>query len=281
LERATIAKKAQEAKELAELIDKYSTVLIASLHKVRAIQIQELSKKFRDDVKMKVAKSSTLQRALEASSKPTIKELESVSTGSNVLLLTNLNPFKLSIQLDRSKSKMGAKAGDIAPSDITVPAGNTGLPPGPAISELNEAGIRTRIESGSVYVLRDTVVAKKGEAIQPRVASVLTKLGIKPLEVGLNIKAAYDSGVFIKGDDIHLDLDQMKKDFEEGFGRAFALSVNASFLIPENATSILGSAQRNGLSLALNSNYPIAETVSTLLGKAQSNATILSNSLKF
>ncbi len=199
-ERATIAKKAQEAKELAELIDQYSTVLIASLHKVRAIQLQELSKKFRGDVKMKVAKSSTLQRALEASSKPTIKELEGASTGSNVLLLTNLNPFKLSIQLDRSKSKMAAKAGDIAPSDITIPAGNTGLPPGPAISELNEAGIRTRIESGSVYVLRDTVVAKKGEPIQPRVASVLTKLGVKPLEVGLNIKAAYDSGVFIKDD---------------------------------------------------------------------------------
>ena len=276
-ERATIAKKAQEAKELAELIDKYSTVVIASLHKVRAIQIQELSKKFRSDVKMKVAKSSTLQRALEASSKPTIKELESASTGSNVLLLTNLNPFKLSIRLDRSKSKMGAKAGDIAPNDITVPAGNTGLPPGPAISELNEAGIRTRIESGSVYVLRDTVVAKKGEAIQPRVASVLTKLGIKPLEVGLNIKAAYDSGVLIKGDDIHLDLGQIKRDFEEGFSHAFALSVNASFLTPENAASILSNAQRNCLSLALNSNYPIAQTVSTLLGKAQSNATILSN----
>ena len=277
LERATTAKKAQEAKELAELIDKYSTVLIASLHKVRAIQLQELSKKFREDVKMKVAKSSTLQRALEASSKPTIKELESASTGSNVLLLTNLNPFKLSIQLDRSKSKMAAKAGDIAPSDITVPAGNTGLPPGPAISELNEAGIRTRIESGSVYVLRDTVVAKKGEPIQPRVASVLQKLGIKPLEVGLNIKAAYDSGVFIKGEDIHVDLDQIKKEFEEGFSHAFALSINASFLIPENAASILSNAQRNGLSLALNSNYPVAETISTLLGKAQSNATILSN----
>ncbi|MCJ7634325.1 50S ribosomal protein L10 [Candidatus Bathyarchaeota archaeon] len=279
LERPSVKRKAQEVEELIELIGKYDAVLIASLHKVRSIQLQELSKKFKDTVRMKVAKNSTLRRALETSPKPEIAALKDSSTGSNVLLLTNMNPFQLSILLDHSKVKMAAKAGDIAPDDIIVPAGNTGLPPGPAISELNEAGIRTRIESGSVYVLRDTVVAKKGEAIQPRVASVLSKLGVKPLEVGLSLKAAYEGGIFFKESDLHIDLEAVKRQLEEGFGQALALSINAAFLTSETATSILSNAHRNGLNLAFSSNYPTAETITPMLGKGYSSMVILSNML--
>jgi large subunit ribosomal protein L10 len=279
LERPSLKRKTLEVQELTELIGKYDAVLIANLHKVRSIQLQELSKKFRGTVLMKVAKNSTLRRAIETSSKPEIAALKDSSTGSNVLLLTNMNPFQLSILLDRSKVKIAAKTGDIAPDDIIVPAGNTGLPPGPAISELNEAGIRTRIESGSVYVLRDTVVAKKGEAVQPRVASVLSKLGIKPLEVGLSLKAAYEGGIFLKESDLHIDLEAVKRQFEEGFGQALALSVNTAFLTSETATSILSNAHRNGLSLALSANYPTAETITSMLGKGYSRMVILSNML--
>jgi large subunit ribosomal protein L10 len=276
-ERPSVRRKAQEVEDLSELIDKYDAILIASLHKVRAIQLQEISKKFKGSIQMKVAKKSILRRALEASSKPGIASLKDASTGSNVLLLTHMNPFQVSILLDRSKVRMGAKAGDIAPSDITVPAGNTGLPPGPAISELNEAGIRTRIESGSVYVLRDTVVAKRGEAIQARAAGVLSKLGIKPLEVGLSLKAAYEGGVFMKGDALHIDLEGVKKQFEDAFGQALGLSINAAFLTPESTGSILSNAHRNALSLALNTSYVATETIAPLLGRAYSDMLHLSN----
>jgi large subunit ribosomal protein L10 len=277
LERSSIKRKALEVEQLTDLIGEYDAILIASLHKVRSIQLQELSRKFKGTVRMKVAKNSTLRRALDASPKPGITALRDSSMGSNVLLLTNMNPFQLSILLDHSKVKMAAKAGNIAPDDIMVPAGNTGLPPGPAISELNEAGIRTRIESGSVYVLRDTVVAKKGEAIQPRVASVLSKLGVKPLEVGLSLKAAYEGGIFLKESDLHIDLKAIETQFEEGFGQALALSINAAFLTSESAASILNNAHRNGLSLAFSINYPTAETIAPMLARGYSSMLIISN----
>lgn len=268
LERPSVRRKAQEVEELTELIDKYDAVLLASLHKVRAIQLQEVSKKFRDTVSMKVVKNSILSRALQASSKPSIASLEEAIAGSNILLLTNMNPFQLSILLDRSKVKMAAKAGDIAPNDIIVPAGNTGLPPGPAISELNEAGIRTRIESGSVHVLRDTVVVKGGETISPRVASILSKLGMKPLEVGLSLKAAYEGGVFLKGEGLHIDLDRVRRQFEDAFGQALVLAINSGFPTTETLPSMLSSAHKNALNLALNSSYSTTETVTPLLGRA-------------
>lgn len=279
LESPSVRRKAQEVEELTDLIDKYDAVLLANLHKVRAVQLQEISKKFRGTVQMKVAKNNALRRAFQASKKPGITSLNDALKGSNILLLTNMSPFKLSILLDRSKVRMAAKAGDIAPDDIVVPAGNTGLPPGPAISELNEAGIRTRIESGSVYVLSNTVAAKRGEVIQPRVASVLSKLGIKPLEVGLDLEAAYEGGVLLKGEDLHIDLQAVKKQFEDAVGQAQTLSLNAAFPTTETVASLLSSAHMSALNLALNSHYPADETVTILLGRAYSNMMNLSNML--
>ncbi len=279
LERPSVKRKALEVEELTELIGKYNAVLIARLHKIRSIQLQELSKKFKGTVRMKVAKNNILRRAFETSPKTNISALKDSSTGSNILLLTNMNPFQISILLDHSKVKMAARAGDIAPDDIMVPAGNTGLPVGPAISELNEAGIRTRIEHGSIYVLRDTVVAKKGEAIQPRVASVLSKLGVKPLEVSLSLKAAYEGGILFQEKDLKIDLKAFKRQLEEGFGQALVLSINIEFLTSETVTSILSNAYRKCLSLAFSSNYPTAETITPMLVKGYSSMVIISNML--
>ena len=267
LERPSLVRKAEEVEALAGLIDRYDVLVLASLYKVRSMQLQELSKKFRKDVQMKVVKNTILRRALEASKKKGVKTLAEAIAGSNVLLLTNMNPFRLSLQLDRSKTRMSAKVGDIAPEDIVIAAGNTGLPPGPAISELSEAGIRTRIESGSVYVLQDTVVAKKGDRLQAKVASVLSKLGVKPLEVGLGVIAAFEGGLLLKADDLHIDLDEIRKELGSAFGSALGLSVSAGFPTPENVRLILQRAQASAKGLAVTVGYASPETAGSLLLK--------------
>jgi large subunit ribosomal protein L10 len=279
LDRPSIVHKAEEVEALTKLLDQYNVIVVASLHKVRAMQLQELMKKFREDVKMKVSKYNTLFRALKASEKLGVEALRDVITGSNILLLTNMSPFRLPLLLNKNKVRMSAKAGDIAPEDIVVAAGNTGLPPGPAISELSEAGIRTRIESGSVYVLQDTVVARKGEAIQPRVASVLSKLGIKPLEVGLNVVAAYENGLIFKAEDLHIDLAGVKQEFELAFSAAFNLALNMAFPVSENVALILLRAHIGARNLALATGYVTPETIISLLSKAYLNMVNLSKIL--
>ncbi|MEM2921213.1 MAG: 50S ribosomal protein L10 [Candidatus Bathyarchaeia archaeon] len=268
MERPSRIQKAEEVRKLTDLIERFNVLGIANLQKVRAMQLQELSKKFRGQVLMKVAKNTILRRALEASKKQDVRALGDLITGSNILLLTNINPFKLSLMLDRNKVRMSAKAGDIAPDDIVIPAGNTGLPPGPAISELSELGVRTRIESGSVYVIQDTVVAKKGEPIQPRVASILSKLGIKPIEVGLSVVAAYENGLILKSEDLHVDLQKIRKDFESAYTSAIALSVSTGFPTHDTMELILQHAKMSAYNLAITSGYPSTETMRPLLSKA-------------
>lgn len=268
MERESLTKKAKDVEELTQLINTYSVLGIADLYKVRAIQLQELAKKFRSLIQLKVTKNILLKMALRNSKKIGIEKLIDTLKGSNILLLTNMDPFKLLLLLEKNKIKMVAKTGDIAPNDIIVPAGNTALPPGPAISELHDVGVRTKIDSGSVWALRDTVITKKGETVTSKVASILPKLGIKSLEVGLKLVAAYDDGLVITSSQLFIDLNAVRRQFEDAFNKAFNLSISVVYPTKETLNVILWKAASNARNLAISSVYFVPEVASQLIAKA-------------
>ncbi|MEM2780918.1 MAG: 50S ribosomal protein L10, partial [Candidatus Bathyarchaeia archaeon] len=222
--------KAAEVEEISNFFRQYKVVGVASLQKVRASQLQELKKKLMKEAHIRVAKNTLVKRAIESTKdKPELKKLERYLTGPNVFLFTNMNPFKLALLLEKSKVRMIAKAGDIASFDIIVPAGNTGQPPGPIISQLNSVGLPTRIESGSVWITKDTLVARRGEVISERLASVLSKLGIKAVEAGLLLKAVYDGGIVIEGEQLTINIEETKKQLENANAEAFKLSLGIAY----------------------------------------------------
>jgi large subunit ribosomal protein L10 len=217
---------------------------------------------------MKVTKNILIKKALEKSKKKNITKLADHLTGSNILLFTKMNPFKLSLLLAKNKMKMKAKGGDTAQDDIVIPSGNTGLPPGPAISELHDIGIRTRIEAGSVWVSQDTALVKKGDTIDPKVASVLTKLGVKPLEVGLQIIAAYDEGSILTNEQLTLDLEEIKNQFNIAHRQTLNLSINMAYPTTETIARILQRAYLEARNLAINSTYLTSDVAVDLLTRA-------------
>lgn len=248
------------------MLNQYRVVVIANLQKVRASQIQELKKKLAKTLIIRVAKNTLIKRAIaKCEEKPKLKGLEKYLTGSNVLLFTDLNPFKIALLLERGKVKMAAKAGDIASFDVIVPAGNTGQPPGPIISQLNAVGLPTRIEAGSVWITKDTLVVRKGEVISERLASVLSKLGIKPIEAGLIIKAAYDGGIVIEGEELKIDLEAVKKQIENAYNMALKLSLGTAYPTKENIQALLQIAHQDAYRVALGAAVPSRETVKDLI----------------
>ncbi len=279
LERASIKRKAQRVEDLSNLINEYNVVAFASLNKVRAAQLQELAKRFRSEIFMKVSKNILVKRALEQSDKPNIQDLTEHLEGSNTLLFTNMNPFTLSLTLEKNKIKATAKAGDIAPEDIIIHAGNTGLPPGPAISELNDAGIRTRIEAGSVWVIRETTVASKGDAIQPNVASVLSKLDVRPLEVGLRVVAAYEDGLVFSTNQLLPDVESLRIQFADASTHAYNLAMASSYPTSQTIGSLLQLAHLNARNLAINTIFLTSDTTIDILAKAYQQMQALSQEL--
>ena len=264
---------------LAELIEKHPVVAIADLQKVRSSQIQEIRKKLRGQAEVLVAKNTILKKAAGGLSekKPNIGKFTDELAGSNLLLFTGMNPYALILFLNRNKVRVPAKAGDIATSEIIIPAGNTGLQPGPVISEFGEVKVTTRIEGGSIWVAKDTVVAEKGDTISPKLASLLSKLGMKPMEAGLSIVRAFDEGTVLRPEDLVFDLESYQNDLADAYRDALALAAEAEYVVPETASSIMANAYREALYLANEVEFPTSENIEDLVKQAYVEMRILSD----
>jgi large subunit ribosomal protein L10 len=263
-----LEEKIGEVEDIKELLKGYKSIGIASLQKVRAAQLQALKKKLAGDVYMKVLKNTLTKLALEGTDDKNLKKLEEHLEGANLFLFTDLNPFKLALLLERGKVKTTAKSGDISAMDVVIPEGSTGQPPGPIISQLNAVGLPTRIESGSVWVSKDTLVVRKGEVISERLAAVLSKLGIKAVEAGLAMRVVLDEGLIITGDLLKIDIEETRKRIEENNREAFALSLTIAYPTPENMVMLLQTAHQKALALSLNAAVPTKETIADLIRKA-------------
>lgn len=264
---------------LADLIEKYPVVAIADLQKVRSSQIQEIRKKLRGQAEVLVAKNTILRKAASsmAEKKVHIQDFAEGLAGSCLLLFTSMNPYALILFLSKNKVRVAAKAGDAATSQILIPAGNTGLQPGPVISEFGEVKVTTRIEGGSIWVARDTVVAEKGDTISPKLASLLSKLGMKPMEAGLSIVRAFDEGAVLKPEDLVFEIESYKNDLLEACRDAIALAVETEYVVPETAPVIIGNAFREALCLANEAEFPTSENIEDLVKRAYVEMRVLSD----
>jgi len=276
-----LQKKISEVEEVAQLIKNYKVIGMASLKKVRAAQLQELKKKLTDKVFMRVIQNTLMKRAIGiCNEKPEMKKLVEYLEGSNIYLFADLNPFKLALLLEKGKVITTAKSGDTAAFDVMVPAGNTAQPPGPIISQLNAVGLPTRIESGSVWITKDTLVAEKGEIISERLASILSKLGIKSVEAGLAMKVAYDENMIITEDQLQIDLDKIRRNIEDAHADAFRFSLSIAYPTMENTEMLVQIAYQEAYILAVNAAISTKETIKDIIRKAHAEMSSISNCLQ-
>ncbi|MEM4577050.1 MAG: 50S ribosomal protein L10 [Candidatus Nezhaarchaeales archaeon] len=269
--------------ELAEIISTHKTIALADVSGLRALQFQRLRSKFRGILQIKVAKTSLLRKALEEvkeRKKLDLSPLRSYLSGQLAVVASNLSPFEVYSLLEKNKVPAKAKPGDIAIRDIVLPAGNTGIPAGPALSMFKKFKVPVKVEEGSIYVTNDTVVVKAGEAIPAEIIDLLNKLGIEPVECGLKIKVAYSEGILYKVEDLKIDVESYRKRLVEAFTNALSLAVNAVFMTPESAPYIIAKAFMNARNLAINSCYPTPESIGYILAKAHAQAIALSNAIK-
>lgn len=264
--------KKDAAVRVSEAIKTHEVVVSAELSGVRASQIHELRKRLRGRVEFIVSRNTIVKKSLSNGFDENCRKFLDGLTGSNILLFSRNNPFSLIILLEKNKVKVPAKAGDVATHDVIVPAGNTGLSPGPVIAEFGHARIPTRIEGGSIWVAKDTVVAKKGNAISAQLASLLSKLGVKPIEMGLTITGAYDSGLVLTRDHLKFDLGSYSNDVVSGARAARSISVEAEIADTSNIDLIVTRAFRNSFAVALESGYLEDESVPFILAKATAQA---------
>ncbi|MEM2323999.1 MAG: 50S ribosomal protein L10 [Candidatus Bathyarchaeia archaeon] len=270
-------RKIKQFEELKSLILNYPTIIVARLYRVDANYLHDLRIKFRGRMIFKVAKNTLFKKALEEvyGKNIEIDKFSSILFGENVFIFTKDNPFKVYLDLYRSKIFVSPSPGDIAPDDIVIPEGDTGIPPGPAISDFSQLGIETRIVKGTIHIVRSKVLVHKGEKISLEVANLLSKLGMKPIAIWLDPKGALTDGIFIQEDVLKIDPEIYRGIFRDAVLSAFNLAVSIEYPTVEVLPMLILKAHSIALSLASYIALPMPEMIMNHIVKAVSIANTL------
>lgn len=262
--------KREEVKEIQELVSSYDVIGMVDLLDIPARQLQTMRKSLKDKAVLRMSKKTLIDLALDdcEDKKENIKELTNHMDGQPAMIFTDMNPFKLYKILEDSKTPAPAKAGSIAPQDIIVPAGDTGFQPGPILGELQQVGIPAKIDKGSIVVTKDHVACEEGEVLSSKLAGMLARLGINPIEVGINLNAAYEDSTIYTADLLAIDEEQTLADVQNAARRAFNLSVNAAICTSRTMSAIINNAEGKALNLAINAGIANSKTADKLLAKA-------------
>jgi large subunit ribosomal protein L10 len=271
--------KKKEVKELIEQIKNAKIVGIVNMENIPAPQLQKMRAQLRDSVDMRMSKKTFLRRAIdEVKEKEGLADLKEKLKGMPALLTTDTNPFALYKTLKKRKSNAPIKAGQIAPNDIVVKAGKTNFAPGPIISELGGFGIKTKIDAGKIEITEDAVVAKEGEEVTPELASLLTRLDIKPMEIGLDLVAVFEDGVIYDKSVLDIDEDEFMAKITTAHQEAFNVAVEANVMNTQTVEYFITKASSEAFNLAMDTDILTEETVEQILAKANAQATSLKNS---
>lgn len=272
-------RKKQIVKEVEQQIEKYPVVGILDMYKLPARQLKEIKENLRGKAVIRMVKKKLIKIVLEKSKKEGVKDLEALIRGQPALLFSESNPFELARILEKSKTPAPAKSGDIAPKNILISAGPTSLMAGPAVGELQKVGLPAAVEEGKIIIKKDTVVAKEGDEISKELADALSKLGVEPMEIGLDLIAVWDNGLIYKKDILFVPLEKYEEDVRQASLNAFNLSVNINYFTPDNIIIFLSKASQEADSLAIEAGVLTKDTIKPLLAKANAEAEAVKRNL--
>jgi len=265
-------KKAQMYQQMLELPKKYSVTALVRMEKVRASQLIPLRKKLLGEVEIISIKDKIAKKAFEKLDVPGAEKMKEMLTGQCVFMFTNMSPFKLNVLLGKNKVLLVARGGDTASIDVVVPPKNTGIAPGPMLTEFKDNKIPTKIDQGTIWILKETTPVKKGEVISTKLAALLGKLDIKPIEARIVLNSALSESILFSEEDLVVDVDAFRDKIAQANQNALALSTEIAYVTEDNIAQILAKASQAGISLSVEAAYVTDETKEQILQKAHSQA---------
>ncbi|WP_254862900.1 50S ribosomal protein L10 [Halovivax gelatinilyticus] len=257
--------KRAEVDEIETLIDDHENVGVVGITGIPSKQLQDMRRELHGTAVLRVSRNTLQKRGLEAAG---VDDLAEHIEGQVGLVLTDENPFSLYRELEASKTPAPIGAGEIAPNDIVIPEGDTGVDPGPFVGELQQIGANARIEDGSIQVMEDSTVLEAGEEVSADLANVLNELGIEAKEVGLDLRAVRADGVVFDPEDLDIDVEAYEQDVATAAAQARNLAVNAVFPTEATAPLLVAKATGEAKSLGLQAAIEDEELMPDLVSKA-------------
>ncbi|MBI2523315.1 50S ribosomal protein L10 [Candidatus Woesearchaeota archaeon] len=257
--------------EMSSLIRKSSITALVDMSNIPAPQLQAMRKEMKGKISLYMTKKRLMRIALDRSKneKKNIEALANYFEGMPAFIFSNEDPFKLSRLLQKGKTKAPAKPGQTAPSDIIISKGPTPFAPGPIISELSSVGLKVGVEGGKIAIKENAVIARKGERIKPKVAEILARLDIRPMDVGLGMVAAYEDGIIYTRGVLEVDEKAFNNKLNNAAVQAFNLAFNIAYTTKGNIYLLIAKAFNDAKALGLSQNIFDGGIIEHILGKAE------------
>lgn len=262
--------KKEEVDRLAGLINSYTSIGIARLSGLPSKQFHNLRKVIGDSAVIRVSRSNLVRLAFKKANKTGTEKLLEKMEGPTALIFSNENPFKIFSKIISIRSSAPAKPGIISPNDIVIEAGETPLTPGPALSELKNIGLKTKIDKGKIAITENKTVVKAGEVVKPEIASVLSKLNMEPFEVKLDVSAIFEGGTIFDKNVLDIKMEDTIANIQSAAMRAINLSYTAKIFTHQTIELFLRDAYNWAKNLAIFACIPAKDTIGILLSKAYS-----------
>ena len=265
-------KKTQMYQQLQELPKKYNVIALVRMEKVRASQLLPLRKKLQGEVEIFSVKDKVARLALEKAGVTGVDKFIDKLEGQCLFMFTNMSPFKLNVLLGKNKVMLFARGGDNASMDVVIPPKNTGIAPGPMLTDFKENNIPTKIDQGTIWIMKETVPIKKGEPISEKLAGLLTKLDIKAIEAGIVLNSALEEGLVYQQEEMIIDVEKFRNDLAQAHQQAVSLSIEAAYITADNIEQILAKAAQSARSVSTEAGYMTEDTKEQILQKAHGQA---------
>ncbi|XP_020962959.1 60S acidic ribosomal protein P0 [Arachis ipaensis] len=244
-------KVAYDAK-LCKLLEEYTQILVVNADNVGSNQLQNIRRGLRGDSIVLMGKNTMMKRSVR---------MHAESTGNNVylslipllvgnvgLIFTKGDLKEVSEEVAKYKVGAPARVGLVAPIDVVVPPGNTGLDPSQT-SFFQVLNIPTKINKGTVEIITPVELIKKGDKVGSSEAALLSKLGIRPFSYGLVVLSVYDNGSVFSPEVLDLTEDDLVEKFAIGVSMVTALSLAISYPTLAAAPHMFINAYKNVLSV--------------------------------
>jgi large subunit ribosomal protein LP0 len=254
-----IRKESLKAK-LDRMLNEYKNVLICAVDNVGSNQMQKVRIALRGKAELLMGKNTLFRKVVREhiQTNPQLEALLPHIWGNIGFVFTNFDLKVVREMVLKNKVPAAAKSGTLAPTDVFIPPGPTGLDPGQT-AFFQALNIGTKIARGSIEIINQVHLIRKGEKVTSSHVALLTKLDIKPFFYGILVLRVYEGGSVYESEVLDLSPADLYAKFFAGVRKISALSLAIGYPTIASLPHILGNGFRKLLAISLATNYEFKE----------------------
>ncbi|KAM5441906.1 ribosomal protein P0 (A0) (L10E) [Microsporum ferrugineum] len=232
--------------KLKSLLDEYRSIFIVNVDNVSSQQMHEIRVALRGQGVVLMGKNTMVRRALKGfiGDNPEYERLLPFVKGNVGFIFTNGDLKEIREKIISNRVAAPARAGAIAPVDVYIPAGNTGMEPGKT-SFFQALGVPTKIARGTIEITTELRLVEAKSKVGPSEATLLNMLNISPFTYGMTVAQIYDAGQTFDSSVLDIEEDHLLSVFQSAINTVACVSLATNFpTMPSVIHSILNSYKK-------------------------------------